>query len=115
MSRPNKYKAQKAECAQGHKHASKKEARHCNGLHLLVRAGEIESLELHPQFYFEINGQQLIHDNGRRVGYKADFAYTDRHSARRIVDDTKGYTARDWPLRKAIFRACFPDIILREV
>ena len=115
MKRPNKYGAKKTACRAGHVHASKREAARCDELHLLVRAGEIESLELHPKFWFSINGQQLKHDTGRRVGYTADFSFIDRQSGKRVIEDTKGFSARDWPLRKALFRALYPDLILREV
>lgn len=115
MKRPHKYGARKTPCRQGHTHDSAREAKHCNDLHLLVRAGEIEDLKMQEQFWFVINGEQIKHDNGRRVGVKIDFTYTDRQTAKRIADDTKGFVVRDWPLRKAIFRALFPDIVLREV
>lgn len=111
----NKYGARKTDCRNGHNHASKREAKRCDELHLLLRAGEIESLEHQPRFYFTVNGVELKHDNGRRAVYTADFAFDDRQSAKRIVEDTKGMSARDWPLRKALFRACYPELVLREV
>jgi hypothetical protein len=115
MRRPHKYGARKSACRQGHTHDSAKEARHCNDLHLMLNAGEIEDLRLQEQFWFVIDGKQLKHDNGRRVGVKIDFTYTDRHSGKRIADDTKGFVVRDWPLRKAVFRALHPELVLREV
>lgn len=115
VKRSHKYGARKTPCRHGHTHDSAKEARHCNDLHLLLYAGEIEDLRFQEQFWFTINGQPLKHDNGRRVGVKIDFTYIDRHSAQRIADDAKGFVVRDWPLRKAIFRACFPQYTLREV
>lgn len=115
----SKYGARKTTCRAGHVHPSGREATRCNELHLLLRAGDIESLEQQPQFYFEIAGKPLKLDNGRRAGVKLDFAYTDRHSGCRIAEDAKPpdprATGRDWPLRKALFRALFPDIVLREV
>lgn len=111
----NKYGAKKTTCRAGHSHASKKEAGRCDQLHLLQRAGEIESLKIQPAFSFTVNGVELKHDNGRRAGYTADFSYIDRREAVEVVEDTKGYAARDWPLRKALFRACFPALVLREV
>ena len=111
----NKYRAKKTSCRAGHTHASKREATRCDELHLLLRAGEIESLEREPKFWFAINGIQLKHDNGHRVGYTADFKFVDRQTGRTVVEDTKGFTVRDWPLRKAVFRALYPDLILREV
>lgn len=115
MSKGNKYGAKKTACQSGHVHSSAREAKRCNELHLLQRAGEIERLEQQPKFWFEINGQQLKHDNGRRVGYTADFRYWDRLSGKEIVEDTKGVTVRDWPLRRALFRALHPSMVLREV
>lgn len=110
----NKYGAKKSVCCAGHKHDSKVEARRCGDLHLLQRAGEISELIVQPQYWFVINGTAVIHENGRRCGYRADFSYTERGS--RVVEDVKGaYRDAAWVLRKAIFRACFPDIILKEV
>ena len=116
IRRSNKYHAQKASCRAGHPHASKREAKRCDELHLMLRAGEIEDLQQQPKFFFTVNGKEMKHDNGRRVGYTADFSFIDRQSARRVIEDVKGgYRDDAWTLRKALFRACFPDLILREV
>lgn len=109
----SKYGATKALCGNGHKHDSKREAKHCDVLHLELRIGAISDLTLQPQFWFVIDGQQVKHGNGRRVGYQADFSYV--RDGQQWVDDAKGFTVRDWPLRKAIFLALFPNIKLREV
>lgn len=109
----SKYKAKKTVCGQAHQHDSKREAQHCDVLHQELEAGLISDLELQPQFWFVINGRQVKHSNGRRVGYQADFAYI--RDGQECVDDAKGFTVRDWPLRKAIFLALFPHIQLREV
>jgi hypothetical protein len=111
--RRNKYGASKAHCSAGHEHDSKREAKRCNELRILQRAGEIEDLRFQPQFYFVINGQPVKHDNGRRAGVKLDFAYVEEGAE--ICEDSKGFSVRDWPLRKAVFKACFPSIELREV
>lgn len=111
----NKYGARKTACWQGHTHASKREAARCNVLADMQRKGEISHLEHEVQFWFSIDGRQLKHDNGRRVGFKADFVYRERPSGKCIVEDAKGYTVRDWPLRKAVFRALWPEMELREV
>lgn len=110
----NKFGAKQARCHAGHSHASRAEARRCDQLHLLERAGAIRDLRQQPQFWFTIDGRQVKHENGRRVGYRADFDYFegDRH----VVEDVKGaYRDDAWTLRKAIFRALFPDVDLREV
>lgn len=113
----SKYGAKPTACNNGHKHPSAKEARRCNDLHLLQRAGQISRLEIEPQFHFVINGVQVKHDNGRRVGYKPDFQYFE--GDKNVVEDVKSGSFRgrsqDYPLRKAVFKALFPYIEFREV
>ena len=111
-SRGNKYSAEVARCRYGHSHASRREAQRCVQLHHLQEQGSISNLSIEPQFWFVIEGRQVKHPNGRRVGYKADFRY--RENGIIVVEEVKGVEVRDWPLRRAIFRALFPDIKLRE-
>ena len=114
MRRFGKYRAVKAQCNAGHTHDSKREAIRCNELHALQAAGAISELITHPQYWFVINGKQLKHANGRRVGYKSDFEYIDTASGIKVTEDVKGVIVRDWPLRRAVFIALFPDYQLRE-
>jgi hypothetical protein len=114
MKRFGKYRAVKSQCNAGHTHDSKREAIRCNELHILEAAGEISDLIIHPQYWFVINGKQLKHANGRRVGYKSDFEYTDTESGIKVTEDVKGVIVRDWPLRRAVFIALFPGHQLRE-
>lgn len=112
-----KWKAKKAYCTTGHKHDSISEAKRCDELHVMLAAGEIDDLLVFPQFWFVINGIQVKHDNGRRLGYKADFQFTQ--NGREVVEDvkpgSKAVDSRDWPIRKAIFKALFPMHDLREI
>jgi hypothetical protein len=112
MKRFGKYRAVKAQCGAGHTHDSKREAIRCNELHILQVAGEITDLMIHPQYWFVINGRQLKHPNGRRVGYKSDFEYIENGML--VTEDVKGVIVRDWPLRRAVFKALFPNHDLRE-
>lgn len=112
MKRFGKYRAVKSQCNAGHTHDSKREAIRCNELHLLQDAGEITDLTIHPQYWFVINGKQLKHANGRRVGYKSDFEYMENGML--VTEDVKGVIVRDWPLRRAVFIALFPHHHLRE-
>ena len=112
MKRFGKYRAVKAQCGAGHTHDSKREAIRCNELHILQAAGEITDLTIHPQYWFVINGRQLKHPNGRRVGYKSDFEYIENGML--VTEDVKGVVVRDWPLRRAVFKALFPNHDLRE-
>ena len=112
MRRFGKYRAVKMQCAEGHTHDSKREAIRCNELHALQATGQITDLTVHPQYWFVINGRQLKHQNGRRVGYKSDFQYVENGLL--VTEDVKGVIVRDWPLRRAVFIALFPDHQLRE-
>lgn len=112
MRRFGKYSAVKANCNAGHTHDSKREAIRCNELHALEAAGEISDLMIHPQYWFVINGRQLKHPNGRRVGYKSDFEYVENGML--VTEDVKGVVVRDWPLRRAVFKALYPHHYLRE-
>jgi hypothetical protein len=112
MKRFGKYRAVKSQCRTGHTHDSKREAMRCNELHTLQSAGEITDLMIHPQYWFVINGRQLKHPNGRRVGYKSDFEYIENGML--VTEDVKGVIVRDWPLRRAVFKALFPNHDLRE-
>ena len=112
MRRFGKYRAVKANCNAGHTHDSKREAIRCNELHALEAAGEISDLMIHPQYWFVINGRQLKHPNGRRVGYKSDFEYVENGML--VTEDVKGVVVRDWPLRRAVFKALYPHHDLRE-
>lgn len=112
----NKFDARKADCQHGHTHDSRSEAKRCNALHLLQRAGLIRDLVVQPQYWFVINGVQVKHENGRRLGYRADFAYRDVEKGADVVEDVKGgYRDDAWTIRKAVFCALFPNLELREV
>lgn len=129
--KPNKFGAKQTTCAAGHGHASRKEARRCNDLHLLERAGEIMALKQQPKFFFVVDGRAVTGDGGRQVFYTADFSYLEpakkpagslvvvEHDGKKlihVVEDVKGpYRNDTWKLRKAFFRACFPQYELREV
>lgn len=109
----SKYFAKKTQCHHGHTHDSKGEAARCEELHIRQKAGEISRLTIYPKFTFSIDGVQLKHRNGHRVGMTADFEYFEGN--KHIVEDFKGYVVRDWPLRRAIFCALYPYIALREI
>ena len=109
--------AKPKKCGRGHNHPSTREARRCDELHLLERAGQIRNLIYEPQFWFVIDGVQMKHDNGRRVGYKPDFQYFEGN--KNVVEEVKPKSkkARNeaYPLRKAVFLALFPHVTFREV
>jgi len=113
MAVKHKYRAKKTTCWQGHSHPSKKEAAQCDILHDDQKKGRISDLELSPFFPFVINGIIPKMGNGHQCGYTADFRYKENDKP--VVVEVKGYSVRDWPLRKAVFEALYPDLELRVV
>lgn len=112
----NRHFARKTTCAHGHRHASGMEAKRCEQLHLLERAGKISGLVVEPRFTFEINGSPVKMRNGHDARYTADFAYIE--SGRQIVEDVKprnGFVERDVPLRIALAKHLWPSIDWRLV
>jgi hypothetical protein len=108
----NKYRAKRTPCGHGHTHSSGGEARRCDDLHLLQRAGEIRGLEAQPEYWFQLEGAQIKHSNGRRLGYKPDWRYWegDQH----IAEEYKGFRTEAYVLKLAFFKAFFPYVTHRE-
>jgi hypothetical protein len=117
MTKPrNFHVAKKADCAAGHVHDSKAEAKRCNDLHLLLRAGKIAGLNIAPRFHFAVDGRDVKMGNGQTARYTADFTYIEGN--KQVVEDVKpsgGLMERDFPLRFALAKALFPTIEFRVV
>ena len=112
MNARHKYGAKRTACAAGHSHPSKGEAKRCDELHLLQRAGQISGLVCEPQYWFHYDGEPVKHDNGRRVGYKPDWRYFENNST--IVEEFKGFRTEAYVLKLAFFKAAFRGIEHRE-
>lgn len=111
-----KYFARKTVCANGHTHASKKEARRCDDLHDLQRVGAIVGLRVEPRFHFIVDGDYLKARNGHKIRYTGDFTYIQ--DGKQVVEDVKasnGHMSRDVPIKFALMARCFPDIEVRVV
>lgn len=106
-----KYGAKPSECGHGHTHASRREAARCHELHMLKRAGQIAELVIEPTYILAPNGEPIIMGNGQKARYRPDFVY--RENGALVAEDIKGVIVRDFPLRAALFRLCFPQIELR--
>jgi hypothetical protein len=99
--------AVKTVCAQNHSHPSKHEAKKCDELHLLQRAGEISDLKVQPKYPIVIDGEPLkirSHKINRAsaVVYTADFAFIDHRENRKRVLDAKGFDQKRAALLRAI-------------
>lgn len=102
----NKYSAQKT-TIDGHEFASKAEARRYKDLKIMLDAGAITDLELHPVYQLVVNGVKI----GR---YTGDFKYRDA-DGQTVVEDVKSSAtakARDYPLRKKLMKALHGVVIV---
>ena len=112
----SKYNNSKCRCNQGHVHDSKKEARRCNELTFLEKAGEITNLRQQVKYVLiptqrEFSGgwySKGVNKGQPKPGkviekecsYYADFVYTK--NGREIVEDTKGVRTADYKIKKKL-------------
>lgn len=124
----NKYKNSKCKCNQGHIHDSRKEARRCNELTLLERAGEISNLRQQVKYVLipaQRDKSTEVYTRGKRKGepkegkllekeccYYADFVYAK--NGREVVEDAKGMRTEVYKLKKKLM-LYFYEIKIREV
>lgn len=102
--RRGKYNAHRVE-VDGHKFASKLEARRYAELNILLKAGLIEGLELQPVFTMIVNGTKV----GK---YTADFRYYCKERHQLVYEETKGIWTEAARLRVKLFKALYPEIYL---
>lgn len=108
--------AKKTVCTHGHTHASKAEAKRCDELHLLLRAGQIVGLRVEPRFTFLVNGHEVKMRNGHAMRYTGDFTYVENN--RQVVEEVKaknGFMSRDVPVKLALMAAHYPDVDVRII
>ena len=92
-----------AVCEDGHRFASKAEARRYRELKALAAAGEIADLELQPRYPLEVNG--------RKIGaYVGDFRYC--RGGVTILEDVKGVKTPVYRLKKKLVAALYGIEIL---
>lgn len=106
-TKKNKYGVSKKEdrTVDGIVFASKREAvRYCE-LKLIARCGQIQDLELQPEWKIVINGQLVCK-------YVADFRYVENGET--VVEDAKGMATPVYKLKKKLMRAVH-GITIKEV
>lgn len=87
----------------GYSFDSLKEKRRYEELKLMLHAGDIWDLKVHPRFEFRHNQVWI-------GAYRADFSYKLRQSFTDTVEDVKSVAtkrARDWPLRRQLMKAFY--------
>jgi len=102
-NRRNKHNA-RPKIVDGIRFDSTKEANRYQELKLLEKADEISELKLHHPFSLEVNGRLIC-------VYEADFVYFEHdrknHSARLVIEDTKGYRTREYKIKKKLLKAIY--------
>lgn len=102
----HKFGATRTECAGGHAHPSKGEAKRCDELRRLEKAGAIHRLEREVAFPIFINGVKVF-------TYRADFVYFADNA--RVVEDFKGVITPIYRLKKKCVEAHYPGMKIVEV
>jgi len=111
----NKYGA-KATVVNGIRFASAKEARRYQELLLLQKAGEIDNIELQPEYVlvypFVYNGVKY-----RGVKYRADFRYrvVKNGTVDFVVEDSKGFKNAVYKIKKQMLLSMYPKINFVEM
>jgi hypothetical protein len=93
----NKFNAKRTE-VDGITFDSKKEAARYLQLKLLQKAGQIQDLELQPEYPMIVNNRKVC-------SYRADFRYTE--NGKNIVEDTKGIRTAMYRLKAKLFKALY--------
>lgn len=97
-----KYRSKKAKCAFGHLHDSKKEAKRCNSLHELEKAGVISDLKIQQKFELIPAQRYENMENERSCSYVADFTYYLNGIF--TVEDTKGFKTPEYIIKRKLMK-----------
>ncbi len=101
--RYNKYKNKSQSCRQGHIHQSIGEARYCDSLAVLEKAGAIKSYKSQQMFDLTVNGKRV-------TGHRVDFLVMTKEG-KLEVHEVKGFPTDLWKIKMNLFEALYPDIL----
>lgn len=106
VSKPHKYGA-KPTAIGNVKFDSQREADRAGELIYMLKAKQIEQLEIHPSYEIRVNG--------KFIGlYEADFRYRDVLTGATVVEDAKGVRTPVYRLKKKLVEAIH-GIAIQEV
>lgn len=113
----SKYHAKRTEI-DGYQFDSLLEAARYHQLKLLVAAGEIFGLTLHP--VFELAPKKVVGIEAiSAIKHELDFSYYEKAKNAKhnplIVEDVKGVKTAVWRIKYKLFRVRYPDIHYRVV
>ena len=104
MGKPLANRRKRCRCQLDHIHDSQFEARHCNKLRLLKKAGEIKDFKSQPHYVFRVNGKRVC-------GHYPDFIVEHLDGTFEINEcKSAGTKTEVWKLKKAIFEILYPEI-----
>lgn len=106
----SKYRNEVTYDAAGNKFDSKMEAEYHQHLLLLQWSGEIKDLRLQPKYELEPKRPGV-----RAINYVADFEYVVVESGQRVAVDVKGAVTQAFAMKRKLFAARYPDILLKVI
>jgi len=109
LKTPHKYSAVATE-VHGTRFDSKKEAEYYQELLLRIKAGEIKSITLQPEYVL----QEAFRKNGkhhRAIKFRADFEVLYPDGKIEIID-VKGYKTKEFKIKQKLFEAKYPGLEL---
>ena len=104
----SKYRAKKCLCTHNHSHDSKKEAKRCDELHLLLLSGQIRDLELQKEYVLvpALKYSEPM-KNERKVSYVADFVYFDNNLQKTVIEDCKGVRTKEYIIKRKLAKQLY--------
>jgi hypothetical protein len=91
---------------------SKIEGKRYSELKLLLRAGKIFDLKIHPRYTLQekcYRGITCI----PKMSYEADFEYYDEEKGDVVVEDVKGIETEGFKIKMKLFLKTYPDLFYR--
>lgn len=92
---------------------SQAEADRFTDLQIMVKAGAISGLIVHPSFELQAAFTDSTGSRHRAINYEGDFAYTE--AGKTVVEDVKGVRTEVFKLKEKLFRFRYPHIDLRVI
>lgn len=105
----NKYGNKKVR-EDGYTFDSKAEHRRYLELKLLVKAGEITRLKVHPRYCLQTAFTDVEGKRWQAIFYEGDFEYIDTSTGQHCLEDVKGCRTAIFNLKNKLFRYKYPRI-----
>ena len=107
----NKYNARRVK-EDGHTFDSAAEHRRYKELKLLLAAGQITDLRVHPRY--NLHAENKAHQKNKIGSYVADFCYNAGANEQLLIEDVKGFRTPMYRWKKRHFEAEY-DLKITEI